>query len=166
VNDALTSLSLNSKQTTLLSRITSRLLNLRSGTPVGHTRKDFGEDRTLIDEMVKKKLIRVVGGQYLPTYRGIQQLDEDIRRVVRESLNWVLHALKRMYSRSEGDVFTFEAIVREARSVWSALDANDALPALILGEGQEFNYYYFPSGILERGAGPLAVQVVSPLSGS
>jgi hypothetical protein len=136
------------EQKKLLSRMASRLLNLRAGTPITYTRKNLGPQRALLDQMLTGNLVRIVGGQYLPTFRGIEQLDDDIRQLARGNLNYVLGALKRLYSRSDDCTFNFDVIVEEVRRQDPTRDANDVLPALLLGE--EFNYYSFQNGIQER----------------
>jgi hypothetical protein len=131
-----------------LSRIAKRLLNLRSGTPAETLRKELGPSRKVLDDM-SGTLLRFVGNQYLPTFRGIEQLDDDdIRAIVRRNLNWALHALKRLYRASEGNAFTFAAILEEIRTQNPTLDANDVIPALLLGE--QFRGYYSLSGVHQR----------------
>jgi hypothetical protein len=140
--------SLSPEKEKLLSRIASRLLNLRAGTPVSHTRKNLGPQRTLLDEMLAANLVRIVGGQYLPTFLGIEQLENDIRQLVRGNLNCVFGALQRLYRMSsEQYTFSFDAIVEESRKQDPTRDSNDVLPALFLGE--EFSYYYFQNGVQE-----------------
>ena len=143
------SVPLSPEQEKLLSRIASRLLNLRAGTPVTYTRKNLGPRRGLLDNMMTAKVLRIVGGHYVPTFRGIEQLDDDIRRVVRGNLNCVIGSLQRLYQAS-GDQYTFafEAIVEETKRHDPTRDANDVLPALIIGE--EFGYHYFQEGIQEQ----------------
>jgi hypothetical protein len=143
------SVPLSPEQEKLLSRIASRLLNLRAGTPVTYTRKNLGPRRGLLDNMMTAKVLRIVGGHYVPPFRGIEQLDDDIRRVVRGNLNCVIGALQRLYQAS-GDQYTFpfEAIVEETKRHGPTRDANDVLPALIIGE--EFGYHYFQEGIQEQ----------------
>src|SRR5260370_38608327 len=99
--------------------------------------------------MVTAKVLRIVGGRYVPAFRGIEQLDEDIRRVVRGNLNCVISSLQRLY-RASGDQYTFgfEAIVEETKRQDPTRDAKDVLPALIIGE--EFGYHYFQEGIQEQ----------------
>lgn len=143
------SVALTPDQKKLLSRIASRLLNLRAGTPVTYTRKNLGPRRSSLDEMIAAYLIRISGGQYLPTFRGIEALDSDIRQIVRGNLNCVLAALQRLYSASANQyTFSFETIVEEAKREDPTRDANDLLPALIIGE--EFGYHYFENGIQEH----------------
>ncbi len=143
------SVTLSAEQEKLLSRIASRLLNLRAGTPVTYTRKSLGPRRGLLDNMVTAKVLRIVGGHYMPTFRGIEQLDEDIQRVVRGNLNCVVSSLQRLY-RASGEQYTFgfEAIVEETKRQDPTRDAKDVLPALIIGE--EFGYHYFQEGIQEQ----------------
>jgi hypothetical protein len=143
------SVTLSAEQEKLLSRIASRLLNLRAGTPVTKTRKSLGPRRGLLDNMVAAKVLRIVGGHYVPSFGGIEQLDDDIRRVVRGNLNCVIGSLQRLYRGSEDQyTFRFEAIVEETKKQDPTRDGNDVLPALIIGE--EFGYYYFQEGIQER----------------
>jgi hypothetical protein len=139
----------NAEQKNLLSRFANRLLNLRAGTPVTYTRKNLGPKRSVLDEMISANLIRIVGGQYLPTFRGIEALDADIRQLVRGNLNCVFAALQRLYGGSGAQyTFSFEAIVEEAKKLDPTRDAKDVLPALIIGE--EFGYHYFENGIQEH----------------
>lgn len=75
--------------------ITMAVVNLRAGTSVTYTRKSLGPRRGLLDNMVAAKVLRIVGGHYVPTFGGIEQLDDDIGRVVRENLNCVIGSLQR-----------------------------------------------------------------------
>ncbi len=141
---------MDNEQRTILSRIASRLLNLRAGTPITHLRKTLGSRRTLLDELLTKDFLRIVGGLYLPTFRGIENLEEDIRRVVRENIGCVLGALQGLYRESLDHQYTFgfDAVIEKANAVEPTFDANDGLPALLLGE--QFGYHYFQSGIREH----------------
>lgn len=142
--------ALSDDQRRILSRIASRLLNLRAGTPVTGLRKTLGPQRSLVDELLSGNLIRIVGGHYLPTFRGIENLEDDIRGIVRGNLDCVFKALQRLYRRSPDHqyTFSFESVVQEAKTIDPTRDANDVLPALLLGE--EFGLHYFQDGI--RGA--------------
>jgi len=142
---------LSSDQQKVLSRIVSRLLNLRSGTPVTHLRKSLGPRRQFLDDMIGAKVLRLVGGQYLPTLRAIEYLDDEVvRRIVQDNLSCVLVALQHLYrGGSDQYTFDFESILQEARALDPSLDGNDLLPVLLLGE--ELGYYYFESGIREDG---------------
>lgn len=141
--------NLSPEQKTLLSRIVSRFLNLRGGTAVTYTRKSLGPRRGLLDNMMAAKVLRIIGGHYVPTFRGIEQLDDDIRRIVRGNLNCVLGSLQRLYRASEDQyTFGFQAIVEETKRQDPTRDANDVLAALIMGE--EFGYHYFQEGIQEQ----------------
>jgi len=113
---------------------------LRSGTPVGTLRKSLGPQRTVLDEMVAGNLVRVFEDQYLPTFRGIEQFDDDVRAIVRHNLNRVLRALQQLYRASEQNVFGFLRVLEETKQVDPTLDANDVLPALVLGD-QICGYY-------------------------
>jgi len=135
----------NPEQIKLLDRIAHRMLNLSSGTPVEYTRKTLGTNRTILDEMVNARLIRIFKGQYLPTFRGIQRLDSGVRSLVAENLNYVLSALKRLYIRRDIPTFALSEIVVETRALNPTLDKRDVLPVLVLGE--EFGYYSFQNGI-------------------
>jgi hypothetical protein len=99
--------------------------------------------------MVTANVVRIVGGQYLPTFRGIEQLENDIRQLVRGNLDCVFRALKCLYSASSDQyIFSFDTIVHEIKKQDPTRDANDLLPTLLIGE--EFNYYYFQNGIQEQ----------------
>jgi diguanylate cyclase (GGDEF)-like protein len=130
-----------------LSRITSRLLNLRVGTPVTKLRRGLGsDDRAMLDGLVTSGYLRAVSGFYLPTFLGIQSLEDDIRRIVRNTLNAVFKALQFLY-RQDIDyryTFSFEEIVRTTHTM-AHLDGDDVLPALVLGEA--FDLYYFQHGL-------------------
>ena len=141
--------TLTAEKKKLLSRVTSRLLNLQAGTPVTYTRKNLGSQRSIVDELLADKLIRVIGGQYVPTFRGIETLEDDIRQLVRENINCVLAALQSLYRASHDQyTFGFEEIVEETKREDPTRDNKDVLPALILGE--EFGYHYFENGIQEQ----------------
>src|SRR5258708_20777091 len=55
------SVTLSPDQEKLLSRIASRLLNLRAGSPLTYMRKNLGPRRGLLDNMVTAKVLRIVG---------------------------------------------------------------------------------------------------------
>lgn len=96
--------------------------------------------------MVTANLLRLVKGYYVPTFSGIEQLDVDIRKLVRGNVNCVLAALNRLYKRtSDSYTFSFGEIVQETKTIDPTRDGNDVLPTLILSE--EFGYYAFPHGI-------------------
>ncbi len=134
----------------------SRLLNQRSGTATSWRKALDSEERALLDQMVAAGLLQIVGGEYLPTFLGIEQLDDaDISGIVKGNLNCVLSALRSMYKGWDDNPFDFAAIVRESRRQGLGLDENDVLPALILGE--QLAYYTFPHGIQKRD-GRLIVQ--------
>jgi diguanylate cyclase (GGDEF)-like protein len=139
--------ALSDDQRRILSRIASRLLNLRAGTPVTGLRKTLGPRRSLVDELLSGNLIRIVGGHYLPTFRGIENLEDDIRGIVRGNLDCVFKALQRLYRRSPDHqyTFSFESVVQETKTIDPTRDANDVLPALLLGE--EFDLHYFQGGV-------------------
>ena len=143
-------MALSPEQKALLSRMASCLLNQRSGTATSWRKALDSQERTLLAQMVVVNLVQIVGDQYLPTFRGIEQLDDaDICGIVKGNLNWVLRALQRLYKESDESVFDFAAIVQETRRQSSnSLDEKDVLPALILGE--QLGYYCFPNGIQKR----------------
>jgi diguanylate cyclase (GGDEF)-like protein len=130
-----------------LSRITSRLLNLRVGTPVTKLRRALGSDgRAMLDGLVTSGHLRIVSGFYLPTFLGIQSLDDDIRSYVRNTLNAVFKALQFLYRQDINYryTFSFEEIVRTTHTI-AQLDQDDVLPALLLGEA--FDLYDFQHGL-------------------
>src|SRR2546422_8764514 len=152
--------SMNDELRKILSRIASRLLNLQAGTPLTALRKTLGTRRSLLDELVSGNLVRIVGGHYLPTFRGIESLEDDIRRIVRENLSCVFKALQRLYrgSSDHQSTFSFDSVVQETTAIDPTRDANDVLPALILGE--EFGFHYFQGGI-HQNQERLAVETVT-----
>jgi hypothetical protein len=142
-------LTLNSEQKKLLSRLAHRLLNLCSGTPIDPLRRSLGSQRSLLDEMIAAGLVRIVGGEYLPSFRGIEQLDDDIRQIATANLDLLFAALKRLYGRTDQSTFGLQTIIDEIRVQDPARDANDVIPALLLGE--DFSYYSFDNGVQHRG---------------
>ena len=150
---------LDATQRNLLSEMASRLLNRRLGTPVESLRRRLGTERTTLNQMVADRFIRVVKGDYVPTYRGLEALGDENLQIVQANLAHVFFVLKQLYSTAvDRSAFTFEEILEGVRRVAPPLDANDVLPALIVGE--EFNYYNFPEGIQDRD-GHLAVVTIA-----
>jgi diguanylate cyclase (GGDEF)-like protein len=100
----------------------------------------------MLDGLVTSGHLRIVSGFYLPTFLGIQSLDEDIRGYVRDTLNAVLKALQFLYRQDIEYRYTFgfEEIVRTTQTTVQ-LDENDVLPALVLGEALDL--YYFQQGL-------------------
>lgn len=131
-----------SEQKQILSRIASRLLNLRAGTPVTQLRRSLGPKRKILDDLLVAKLLRTVDDIYLPTFRGIERLDDDIREAVRMSLTFVLRGIRGLLASDDRSTFGFNVIVEETRRQNPTLDDNDVLPALILGV--DLGFYYFP----------------------
>jgi serine/threonine protein kinase len=136
---------LSHEERQILLQITGRLLNHLMGTSINSLRRSLGPSRSRIDALLTKQLLRVVGGDYLPTFRGVECLDDDIRGIVDGNVDSTFRALQRLYRQSHQNTFTFAAVVEEARRTDPARDARDVLPALLLGE--EFGFYYFQSGI-------------------
>ncbi len=103
-------------------------------------------------------LLRIVKEQYVPTFRGTEELDDEIRLPVRGILNAVLSVLKRLYHRSAGDSITvpFIALVDATAEQYPSLQASAVLPALLLGE--PFGYYFLNN--VEVSSERVAVQAV------
>jgi hypothetical protein len=136
-------MQLTAEHKTVLSRITTRLLNQRVGTPALPYRKQLGPKRKSLDDLLNARLIRIVNDAYLPTFRGIQSLDEDIRQIVKDSLNSVLLALQRLYQSDDRTTFGLNVVVDSTKQINPSRDVHDVLPALVLGE--ELELYHFPT---------------------
>jgi hypothetical protein len=136
---------LTAEQTEILSRITGRLLNMRAGTAANPYRKSLGPKRKVIDLLLATSLLRTVGNMYVPTFRGVQQLDEGIRRIVESSLTSVLRGLQQLYKSDDRTTIGFNVVVEVTKRANPTLDQYDVLPALILGE--ELGFYHFPHNV-------------------
>jgi hypothetical protein len=125
-----------------LELVAVRLVRLNSGTPITTLRRQLGPKRRLLDDLKTMELLRVIEDQYVPTFRGTEQLDDGTRLPVRGILNAVLSVLKSLYDRAAGDSITlpFNVLVDATAEQYPALQANAALPALLLGE--QFGYYF------------------------
>jgi hypothetical protein len=136
---------ITTEQKEILSSITSRLLNSRAGTPLTPLRRRLGPRRKILDDLLIASLLRTLGDCYLPTFRGVEQLDDNIRNIVHSNLNAVLHGIRELYAGDDRSTFGFNVIVEETRRQNPTLDDNDVLPALILGD--ELDLYYFSQSI-------------------
>ncbi len=126
------------EELSILSRIVSRLLNLRKGTPIRQTRVSLGEKRVLLDRLVNLGHLKIQGDQYLPTFMVLYCLDPTVRNIGERLVNAVFTALRNLYMQRERDTFTFEEILGEVQRLDPTLDENDLSPALILATDFDF----------------------------
>ena len=140
---------LSDDERTVLSRSANRFLNLLAGTRVEYSRRTLGPKRTVLDDLRRRRLIRIIKGSFVPTLLGLDALQDRTFSIVQSTLGTVLFVLRQLYTASvDTSFFSFAGIVDGVPRAVPTLDAKDVLPALILGE--ELTYYNFPHGVEER----------------
>lgn len=124
----------------VLLRVVSRFLNQRQGTSIRPVRTRLLEKRHVLDKLVSDGYLAISGGDYLPTFRLVTEIDPEIARLATTAVNTVLVALRNLYIRDEHkNEFFLNEIVDEVRRCAPALDERDVIPALLLA--MEFPYF-------------------------
>jgi len=100
-----------------IKRINDRFIRLGKGTPVHEVKTKLGTKRSVLDEIVKARVLQVIHESYFPTLVSIQMDDEDTTQLhCRECTTLVLNVLKRLYGEFGARTFSQAEILEAAKT--------------------------------------------------
>lgn len=135
-----------------VGRILDRFLRLGQPTPVHQIKASLGPKRHAMEELVAKRVIRVVESSYLPCFVAIMELtDPDTRESCQRCTAAVLETLKRLYIHDGEKDFTSAEVLDIVRKIEPCVREEEISVGMLFAtdfSGYFSGWSYTPSGIV------------------
>jgi len=98
----------------LVRGITGRFVQLGKGSPVHKAKVALRKDRVVLDVLVQRRIIQIIGDKFYPCFLAEELEDAATRNYVRNCTSLVLKALKSLYEMTGASQLSFDQVLTAA----------------------------------------------------
>lgn len=98
----------------LVRGITGRFVQLGKGSPVHKAKVALGKERFVLDVLVQRRIIQIIGDKFYPCFLAEELEDAATRNYIRNCTSLVLKALKSLYETTGASQLSFDQVLTAA----------------------------------------------------